>query len=100
MSSSSVATCAIVGSLLVDADDVSGASSALEAYLRDPSSDKAAVLRVLGVNNTLARDLAAALPTEGPAVALACEAGAAWALGRRSVELESTWEPVLTTGDI
>lgn len=93
-------TCATVGSLLLNAEDVSIAARALEQYLCGPNAESAALLRRLSVDDVLARDLLTVLPSESHDVEKACEMGAAWALGRRSVSAPATWEPVVTSGDI
>jgi phosphatidylserine/phosphatidylglycerophosphate/cardiolipin synthase-like enzyme len=91
---------ATVGALLLRADDVPGASQALEQYLRSPGAENAAALARLGVDERLASDLALVLVAQGDDVRLLCELGAAWALGRRSVARPPAWEPVVTSGDV
>lgn len=93
-------TCAMLGSLLLRTDDVLGGARAVESYFVNPGSDSTALLERLGIDVELARDLRPVLPTDEARIRSACELGAAWALGRRSVTPAPTWEPVVTSGDI
>lgn len=97
---STLSTCAMLGSLLLRADDALGGARAVESYFVNPGSESVALLERLGIDVELVRDLRPVLSTDEAGIRAACELGAAWALGRRSVTPLPTWEPVVTSGDI
>jgi phosphatidylserine/phosphatidylglycerophosphate/cardiolipin synthase-like enzyme len=91
---------AAFGAVLLTANDIGRASHLLADFLRDGSNADAASLEATGVDIAAVRAFAPAVLGAGMDVDRACELGAAWALGRRSIAPMPTWEPVVTSGDV
>jgi phosphatidylserine/phosphatidylglycerophosphate/cardiolipin synthase-like enzyme len=87
---------ATIGSLLIRTADPHVAAAALSAYLTSPSSETRQALDREGVAPRLVDDFRTVLPTDHFELARACELGAAWAEGRQSVTISSSWSPVVS----
>lgn len=89
-----------VGSLLLRARDPMTISKTLHSYLVSPSTDHRASLERAGVSCRLVDDFRPILPTDADTLARMCELGAAWAIGRHSIPLRGSWQPVVTGPDL
>jgi phosphatidylserine/phosphatidylglycerophosphate/cardiolipin synthase-like enzyme len=82
------------------ATDLDAATSAMEAYILDPSPVTRAQLAATGVDTGDARDFLRLVPRESEAARDICGLARAWALGRSSVGPEPSWQPVITSGEV
>lgn len=85
----------LVGGLLVRAADPRSVSRMLVTALKGPNTTRAA-LRRAGLDPDLVDGLRQIFGTDSSRIDQACREGAAWALGRRAVEITEPWELVAT----
>lgn len=83
----------LVGGALFDADDPVEAGRALAELLTSDVLD-ARRARAVGLEPVLVESLKRRLPADRRAIEVACASGAAWVLGRRSSQVDETWEVV------
>jgi phosphatidylserine/phosphatidylglycerophosphate/cardiolipin synthase-like enzyme len=83
----------IVGGVLFDADDPVEAGQVLFDLLTSDRID-ATRARAASLEPVLVESLKRKLPSDRPAIELACAMGVAWVIGRRSSRMEETWEVV------
>ena len=83
----------LVGGVLLDASDPRTAGAALAEILSSPALDESRA-RALGLDNELVRVLRRRLPRDPQRIERACAEGAAWVMGRRSLQPTEAWELV------
>ena len=83
----------LVGGVLIDADDPRASAHELAHLLLAPLPDRAAATRA-GLHPELVDVLRARLGRDSERIATACQEGAAWVLGRRSVAVGEPWDLV------
>jgi phosphatidylserine/phosphatidylglycerophosphate/cardiolipin synthase-like enzyme len=83
----------LVGGVLVDAPDPRDAARQLANILLDPTADPTAAARA-GLHGGLVEVLRARLRGDKDRIAIACQEGAAWVLGRRSIVVDEPWDLV------
>jgi phosphatidylserine/phosphatidylglycerophosphate/cardiolipin synthase-like enzyme len=90
----------ILGSLLLGTNDPMRTSPLLQAYLLSGGGDVRESLEQAGVPCRIVDDFRSILPTGTEMLSRACELGAAWVAGRRSVPAPGSWQPVVTGPDM
>lgn len=83
----------LVGGVLVDAADPREAARQLAAILLAQTVDPTAAARA-GLHRGLVEVLRARLRGDKNRIAIACQEGAAWVLGRRSIVVDDPWDLV------
>lgn len=83
----------LVGGALVDTADPRAAAQTLAQLVVAPRLDRSAA-RNAGLHPDLVEVMRARLGTDPARVATACQQGAAWVLGRRSVVVDDPWDLV------
>ena len=83
----------LVGGVLVGADDPRASADELARLLQAPLPDRAAATRA-GLHPELVGVLRARFGRDSGRIATACQEGAAWVLGRRSVAVGEPWDLV------
>lgn len=86
----------VVGALLLTAPDPWLGAQALERYLLAPNGRTGRALTDTGVRPEQVADFRALIPTTREGIAAACQLGAAWEAGRRSIPSDGRWAPVAT----
>lgn len=83
----------LVGGVLIDAADPRLTARALAELIVAPRSHRSAA-RSAGLHPDLVEVLRARLGTDPSTVEVACQEGAAWVLGRRSIAADDPWDLV------
>jgi phosphatidylserine/phosphatidylglycerophosphate/cardiolipin synthase-like enzyme len=83
----------LVGGVLVDTPDPRKAARQLAQLLVMPGSDRSVATRA-GLNHELVQVLRVRFAGDPDRIAIACQEGAAWVLGRRSVVTAEPWDLV------
>lgn len=83
----------LVGGVLVDAPDPREAARQLANILLAPTADPTAAARA-GLHGGLVEVLRARLSGDTDRIGIACQEGAAWVLGRRSIVVDEPWDLV------
>jgi len=83
----------LVGGVLVDAADPKNAAHTLASLLTDAASSRSAA-RTAGFEPDLVEVLSKRFGADTARIAMACQLGAAWVEGRRSIKPSEPWELV------
>ncbi len=83
----------LVGGVLIDAPDPRVAALELAALLRSPTADRAASARA-GFDPDLVDVLRSRFQADEEGIEIACGLGAAWVMGRRSIDVPEPWDLV------
>jgi phosphatidylserine/phosphatidylglycerophosphate/cardiolipin synthase-like enzyme len=89
-----------IGSLVARTSDPWVACDSVQAYLRERSEGNRAAVVAAGLSPDSIDDFRGVLPLDPDDVRRACDLGAAWASGRRSVPATGSWKPVVTGRDL